>query len=100
MNAVKPLGTLALCLAMAVGCSAKTKEEAKEALDATGEAAKAAAEDTKANVKKAGEVLEAGIDSAKEKADDLNSESPAGDSPADADAVPEAEEATPQDTDP
>jgi len=77
------------------GCSEKTKQEAKEALDASTEAASAAAEDTKANVKKAGEVLEAGVDSAKDKAAELRGESPAGDSPSDADAVPEAEEAQP-----
>jgi hypothetical protein len=74
------------------GCSAKTKEEAKEALEATTEAAAAAGEDIKANVKKGSEVFEAGVDSAKEKAAEIRSESPAGDSPDDADAVPEAEE--------
>ena len=80
---------------LVAGCSEKTKQEAKEALDASTEAASAAAEDTKANVKKAGEVLEAGVDSATEKAAELRRESPAGDSPADADAVPESEESKP-----
>jgi hypothetical protein len=100
MKIFRTVALLSLSAALTLGCSAKTKEEAKEALEATGEAAKAAAEDTKANVKKAGEVLEAGVDSAKEKADELRTDSPPGDSPADADAVPEIEEPAPQDTNP
>jgi hypothetical protein len=89
------LFTLGLAVALLVGCSAKTKEETKEALEATKEAAASAAEDTKANLQKSGEVLKAGVESAKEKAQELNTESPVGDSPADADAVPEAEEPKP-----
>jgi hypothetical protein len=94
MNALK-IFTLTFSAALLVGCSAKTKEETKEALEATKEAAASAAEDTKANLQKSGEVLKAGVDSAKEKAEELNSNSPAGDSPADSDAVPEAEEPQP-----
>ena len=95
MKKLKLSCLLGVGLLVGAGCSAKTKEEAKEALEATTEAAAAAAEDTKANVKKAGEVFEAGVDSAQEKAAEIRSESPAGDSPTDADAVPEAEETNP-----
>jgi hypothetical protein len=86
---------LGVGLLVGAGCSAKTKEEAKEALEATGEAASAAGEDIKANVKKGSEVFDAGVDSAREKAAEIRNESPAGDSPDDADAVPEAEEEKP-----
>jgi hypothetical protein len=92
MNALRFFTPLGLAVALLAGCSDKTEEEAKEALEATREAASAAAEDTKANVKKAAEVLDAGVDSAREKADELKSDSPAGDSPDDADATPETEE--------
>jgi hypothetical protein len=92
MNALRFFTPLSLAAALLVGCSEKTEQEAKEALEATKEAASAAAEDTKANVKKAGEVIDAGVDSAREKAQELDSRSPAGDSPDDADKTPEAEE--------
>ncbi|MBA3485482.1 MAG: hypothetical protein H0T51_27115 [Pirellulales bacterium] len=97
MNILRMFALLGLCWGLTLGCSAKTKEEAKEALEATGEAAKAAAEDTKANVKKAGEVLEAGVDSAKDKADELRDSpsTPSADDPADADVVPESQESQP-----
>jgi hypothetical protein len=66
MNVLKLLAALSLCLFFSIGCSEKTKQEGKEALDATGEAIGAAAEDTKENFKKAGEVGEAAVDKAKE----------------------------------
>jgi hypothetical protein len=81
-----------VALAFIIGCSEKTKQETKEALQESGEAVSSAAEDTKANVKKAGEVVKGAVEGGREKAKELESESPAGDSPADADAVPEAEE--------
>jgi PBP1b-binding outer membrane lipoprotein LpoB len=92
MNTLKRFTALGLAVALLVGCSAETKEEAKEALKETTEAASSAAKDTKANVKKAAEVFDAGVDSAREKAEEIRRESPAGDSPDDADTTPEAEE--------
>jgi hypothetical protein len=56
----------ATALALLFGCSAETKEKAKEAVHATGEAAKAAAEDTKENVKKGAEAVKAGVEKGKE----------------------------------
>lgn len=53
-------------LFLAAGCSAKTKEKAKDALEATGNAAKSAAEDTKTNAKKAVEVGKTTVEKAKE----------------------------------
>ncbi len=100
MNTTKLFIAAALSIVLVSGCSAETKEEAQEALQATTEAASAAAQDTKANVKKAAEVLDAGVDSAREKADELKSESPAGDSLDDADAVPETEEPAAEETNP
>lgn len=91
MSTVKTLSAVGLCLAIGMGCSAKTKEEAKEALDATGEAVGAAAEDAKVNAKKVGEVFEAGAEKAKEKFSDPPP-SVGTDDPSDADAVPESQE--------
>jgi hypothetical protein len=87
MKTIEWIAAVGLCLALVCGCSETTKQEAKEALEATGEAAKAAAEDTKANVKKAGDAIEAGVDEFRT--------SPPADDPVDADAVPEAEESQP-----
>ena len=83
-----------MALALALGCSAETKQEAKEALDATSEAASAAAEDAKVNAKKAGEVIRSGVDKAKDEFSDPPP-NPGEDSPADADVVPESQEPTP-----
>ena len=77
---MKPFQSIALASALAavsLGCSEKTQQETTEALEATGEAATAAAEDAKANLKKAGAVVEAGVEGAKEKADELRSSTPA-----------------------
>jgi PBP1b-binding outer membrane lipoprotein LpoB len=70
---------LSLAIAMLAGCSEQTQE-------ATTEAVKSAAEDTKVNAKKLGDAFEAGVDEFKD------SPAAADDSPADADAVPESEE--------
>lgn len=85
MNVLKLLAALSLCLSFSIGCSEKSKQEGKEALDATGEAIGAAAEDTKENLKKAGEVGEAAVDKAKEEfsgsADEPAAVEPAADAP-------------------
>lgn len=94
MNFVRTIALIGVAATLCLGCSEKTKQETKEALEATGEAATAAVEDSKANAKKIGEVVEAGVEGAKEKASELR-DSPPADDPADADAVPEAEEPQP-----
>jgi len=84
MNIFKALGALSLALLFAIGCSEKTQEATKEALES-------AADDTKVNAKKAGEVIKAGADKAREEFRDPTP-NPGEDDPADADAVPETQE--------
>jgi hypothetical protein len=95
MNMFKHFTAIALAVAIFSGCSAETKQEAKEALEATGEAASAAVEDTKKNVDKAAEAIDARINTEDEPAGETTAEPPAGDSPADADAIPESEKPQP-----
>jgi hypothetical protein len=83
-----------MCLVLAIGCSAETKQEAKEALEATTEAASSAAQDAKVNAKKAGEVIKSGVEKTKEEFSDPPP-NPSGDSPADADSIPESQESNP-----
>lgn len=70
MKLFKLIAALSLCLAFAAGCSEKTKQEGKEALDATGEAIGSAVEDGKENVKKVGGALKAGVDETKKELSD------------------------------
>jgi len=98
MKTLQHMVVLGMCLLLVGGCSEKTKVETKEALKETGEAVGAAAEDTKANIKKGAEAVKSGVDKAKE---ELSEEpaSPPGDD-ADADSVPESQETEPQETEP
>lgn len=66
MKLLKLFAALSLCLAFAAGCSEKTKQEGKEAIEATGEAVGSAVEDTKENARKVGEAVKAGVDKGKE----------------------------------
>ncbi|HEX6962962.1 MAG TPA: hypothetical protein VF175_13920 [Lacipirellula sp.] len=95
MNTLKLFTVLGLSVVIFSGCSAETKQEAQEALEATGEAASAAIEDTKENVNEAAEAIDARIDGDEETAGDDANEAPADDSPADANTVPESEEPSP-----
>lgn len=60
------LAVLFIALMALVGCSEATKQEAKEALDATGEAVQAAADDAKSNAEKVGEAVKAGVERGRE----------------------------------
>ena len=102
MNTVYRVAMLAVCAFFLSACSEKTKTETKEALQATGEAAKSAAEDTKENLKKAAEVGKAAVEKTKEEfssppenpPDSPASETPShppGDS-SDANTTPESQE--------
>jgi len=66
MKLMKHIAVAGLSAALLVGCSEKTKEETKEAIDATGEAASSAVEDSKENLKKVGEIGKATVDKTKE----------------------------------
>ena len=57
---------LSVGLAALLGCSDATKQETKEALDATGEAVQAAAADAKVNAEKVGEAVKAGVERGRE----------------------------------
>jgi hypothetical protein len=92
MFVLRQLVAVGLCVALLAGCSEKTQTEAKEALEATGEAARAAAEDAKVNAKKAGNVLESAVEDAKEEFSDAPANGEQGN---DVDAAPEPQETNP-----
>lgn len=93
MRIFKQLSAVGFSVLLLAGCSDKTKQETKEMLKETGEAASSAAEDTKENVKKIGSAVEAGVERGKEEFNKPDTQSQAPD--ADADGVPNSEDPQP-----
>jgi gas vesicle protein len=95
MKMMQKFVAVVFCAGLLAGCSDQTKQEAKEMLKETGEAASSAAKDTKENVEKIGKAVEAGVERGKEEfnKDDAPTTTPADD--ADADGVSNADEPNP-----
>ena len=95
MKTFQSLAAIAVCTLGLAGCSEQTKQESREALDATKEAAESAGEDIKVNAKKAVEVGKTAVDKAKDEFSDPPPSTPPTTTDADADGVPDSKDPAP-----